>query len=176
MSGWPWPSGADYLFKDERDNILKELKKGTLDKDLLKKLIRNFWEVLMQDFHTNRDNYKKLHIAPLFVSNSLADAICSTEKGGTTSPSYCFFILSYSASLHCMVRVWNGIEDAESTESMEQYMNRLSVRLSVLKLDHDFSKKTEPRPWGSKEGYGKAEKGPPRSGKWVFDESGRKVD
>lgn len=104
------------------------------------------------------------------VSDTLADAITSTEKGYTYSPNYAYVICCCSSALDLLVSVWNGLEGQITPEMMLVEMGYLKIALN-MHTTRNIAGTYEITSWGTTDEYRKAENGPPSSGNWVYDKS-----
>jgi hypothetical protein len=159
------PGDLEIAFRECLDPISQHLKAdGVLTDEWsteMQRLLRGFHTGIITTFHAERD--ARGLIAKAFISNNLADAIVSTEEGGTYFRPYQYVIIACSLGLFGLVRMWRIYETRGSSikKDIQYELNMLGFRLTGLYLGD--SKMPE---WESLERIRCAVEGPPEEGMW----------
>lgn len=180
----------DSLFTDERKEIVEVLK-GGLDiekqkrarlSDLQKRLSTDERKKIMEAVKSTMDNekQKRAHLRDLLgrfckkisafqkiesphqTTSNIFGAIQSIKEGHTPPLIYIYGFCCRNTILEWLVNIWNGLEEGRSMDELRLWMGYLEMELN-MHAERFQKGKYELHPWGTKEQYEKAEKGPPSS-------------
>lgn len=137
----------DYETNGEKEHLMKALDDG--------------WDEVMRTFEKARDK-RKATSWPILVSDTLTDAMVSTEKNRTL-PDYAIVVCHCSTVLGFIRGVWKALERREP-EEIDSRVTHLKWDLKSHNTKFRLGRYTL-QPWGSKDEHKKAENSPPSTWK-----------